>query len=133
MAIETPAKPDTATHTIVHYEIPATDADKLVAFYSGVFGWQFGSAPGMDTYKMASTTGDDEGVDVAIFPGENEGARPTNYVSVESVKTYAEKIQANGGTVLHEFTVPGMGRGAIAVDPEGNMIGIWERDPNAAP
>jgi predicted enzyme related to lactoylglutathione lyase len=134
MATETQASPSTATatHAVVHYEIPAADAGKLVAFYSSVFGWKFGGAPGMDTYQTADTGTGDDSVTVAIYPREGEG-RPTNYVRVESVAAYAERIQAHGGTVLHRFTVPRMGHGAIALDPERNPIGIWQNDPTARP
>ncbi len=27
-------------HTVVHFEIPASDTEKLKKFYSGVFGWK---------------------------------------------------------------------------------------------
>ena len=124
MAVDTQAPPKLGT--IVHYEIAAKDASKLVAFYGGVFGWKFGNAPGMDDYLMAETPGD---ADVAIY--NSEEPRITNYVSVDNVKTYVEKIKANGGTIAHEFTVPHMGHGAIAFDPEQNPIGIWQADRSA--
>ena len=126
MAVETQAPPKMGT--IVHYEIGAKDASKLVDFYSGVFGWKFAGAPGMEDYKMADTGGD---ADVAIYTGENPDAKPTNYVSVDDVKAYVEKIKAHGGVVIHEFTVPFMGYGAVALDPEQNPIGIWQPDRNA--
>ena len=121
---------ETAVHTIVHYEIPAKDAGALKDFYAKVFGWKFSTAPGMDTYHMADTdaTG---GQGVAIYPRENEGSGPTNYVSVEDVKTYADKITAAGGRLIHSFTVSGMGYGAVALDPEGNAVGLWQRDSSA--
>jgi uncharacterized protein len=42
--------------TIVHFEIPADDAERLSEFYGRVFGWKFEKAPipGMD-YWMIST------------------------------------------------------------------------------
>ncbi len=132
MAAQAEQRPAAAsvTHTIAHYEIPAAAPEKLIAFYSGVFGWKFQGAPGMETYRIADTGR--EGPDVAIFPREGEG-RPTNYVSVESAQEYVEKIKAHGGTVIHQFTVPGMGHGAIALDPEQNVIGIWQPDRSAQP
>jgi len=124
MAVETQAPPKLGT--IVHVEIGAKDAEKLIDFYGGVFGWKFAGAPGMEDYKMAETPGDS---DVAIYTSEEP--RLTNYVSVDDVKTYVEKITAHGGTVIHEFTVPFMGHGAVALDPEQNAIGIWQADRNA--
>jgi uncharacterized protein len=134
MAIESPEKTaaGASTHTIVHYEIPAQDAGKLTAFYSQVFGWKFASAPGMETYFMASTTESDSGAGVAIYPREADDTRPCNYISVASVEAFGEKIEQAGGRVIHHFTVPGMGHGAVALDPEGNPVGIWQGDDGAA-
>jgi predicted enzyme related to lactoylglutathione lyase len=132
MAVDTLQAPPAAgaagaTHTIVHYELGAKDASKLTAFYSAVFGWTFSSAPGMEDYKMA----DAGGVGIGIYAIEDPNMKPTNYIGVSSVKEYAEKIKASGGTVIHEFAVPNMGLGAMALDPEGNPIGIWQADSNA--
>ena len=124
MVAEVQAPPKTGT--IVHYEIGAKNTKTLTDFYGGVFGWQFQSAPGMEDYKMADTGGDS---DVAIYTSEE--ARITNYVSVDNVKTYVGKIRAHGGTIAHEFSVPHMGYGAVAFDPEHNPIGIWQADRSA--
>jgi predicted enzyme related to lactoylglutathione lyase len=130
LTTETKTKATTATHTIVHYELPAKDAAALRTFYGNVFGWEFSTAPNMETYFMANPGGSED-LAIAIYPRENEGSGPTNYISVEDVKTYADRITGAGGKVLHSFTVGGMGHGAIAADPEGNMVGLWQRDPSA--
>ena len=38
---------------IVHFELPAADADRATAFWSGLFGWQIGASAmeGFD-YRM---------------------------------------------------------------------------------
>ncbi|MDQ3702818.1 MAG: VOC family protein [Chloroflexota bacterium] len=119
-----------ATHGVVHVELPAKDAEKLWAFYSGVFGWKFEAMPGMETYKAAMPEGQD-GVGFAIYQRDQPDQALTNYISVESISAYAEKIEQHGGKLLHRFSVPGMGHGAITHDPEGNVLGIWQTDPNA--
>jgi predicted enzyme related to lactoylglutathione lyase len=86
----------------------------------------------MDTYKMADIAEGDDSISVAIYPKENEGSGPTNYINVESVSSYVGKIERAGGRVLHQFTVTGMGYGAIAMDPEGNLLGVWQRDRSAS-
>lgn len=126
MAVETAVK-----HTVVHYEIPAKDPKVLTTFYSSVFGWQFGTAPGMDDYFMSDPTGD-RSLGIAVFTKQNEGHVPTNYISVEDVKTYTGKITSAGGQVIHTFTVPGMGHGAVALDPEGNVVGLFQSDSSAS-
>ena len=52
-------------------------------------------------------------------------------ISVEHVKTYNDKIASSGGQVIHTFTVPGMGYGAVALDPEGNVVGLFQSDSAA--
>jgi predicted enzyme related to lactoylglutathione lyase len=29
------------SHTIIHFELPADDVDRMKAFYGNVFGWKF--------------------------------------------------------------------------------------------
>ena len=54
-------------------------------------------------------------------------AKPTNYISVESVEEYSKKIEALGGKiVVPKMEIPGLGWWAIALDPEGNHFGILE-------
>lgn len=132
-AQQTQASSTTAgtTHTVVHFEIPADDVAKLCRFYAEVFGWQFHSGPGMETYMMVQTGKGEDSIGGGIFPREQPGQRPVNYIGVESVKGYAEKVQQHGGTLLHTFTIPGMGHGAITNDPEGNPLGLWQTDSSA--
>jgi uncharacterized protein len=33
-------------HTVVHFEIPADDIEKLRNFYQRLFGWKFAKYPG---------------------------------------------------------------------------------------
>jgi len=129
MAAET--LPSTATNTIVHVEIAAQDAGKLRAFYGGLFGWTFEAMPAMETYTTARLGAGDDAMGVAIYPRENEGPGVTNYVGVDSVEGHVAKVEALGGTIIHRFTVPAMGYGAVALDPEGNVIGLWQSDHTA--
>jgi predicted enzyme related to lactoylglutathione lyase len=137
MATETTPAPATATeaetasHTICHVEIPAQDPDKLRAFYTDLFGWKFEGMPGMPEYTTAMLGSGDAAVGLAVFKKESEFASPTNYIAVASADAHAAKIEQLGGKVLHRFVVPHMGRGAIATDPEGNLVGLWQNDPTA--
>jgi uncharacterized protein len=130
MATET--KPVTVAHTVCHLEIPARDPNKLAAFYSALFGWKFEGAPGMPEYKMALMAGGENSCGVAVYtpPAEDTQPQPRNYISVESIDSYAQKLEDLGGKVLHRFTVTGMGYGAIGLDPEGNSVSLWEQDEN---
>ena len=55
-----------------------------------------------------------------------------NYVSVNSVDKFADKIAKLGGKVcMAKTAVPQMGYFAVCQDTEGNSFGLWESDANA--
>ena len=130
-------------HTIVHFEIPADDPERAAKFYRELFGWTVnkfeGSAAGGMEYWMVQTvpTGPDgrperPGVNGGLMRRMYPGQPPVNYISVESVDDFARRAERLGAKVLMEKTpVPGMGWFAQLNDPEGNLIAVWENDPNA--
>ena len=120
-------------HTIMHFEIPAEDLEKLKSFYENLFGWRIKKTGDMDYYMIHTVETDEKGV--AKEPGINGGMMKkkspqqgqVNYIWVESVDEYAKKAQELGGRVLMEKQeVPQMGWFMIVSDPEGNVFGIWE-------
>ena len=40
---------------LVHFELPAADAERAKGFWSGVFGWEFGDSamPGIEYYMVS--------------------------------------------------------------------------------
>jgi uncharacterized protein len=126
-------------HTIVHFEIPANDIEKLRKFYEDLFGWSMNKYPGPTAYYLVGTVPVDEKTMMPTRPGVNGGlyerkdaampdlAKPMNYVSVESVLEYSKKIEALGGKILApKMAITGIGWWALALDPEGNAFGILE-------
>jgi len=121
-------------HTIVHFEIPADNVEKLRRFYIRLFGWKIEKTPGPTDYWMIETVPVDEkgmpvrpGVNGGMMKRQNPEHKPLNYIAVESVDEYARKIEALGGKVLTaKMEVPGIGWWALALDPEGNQFAIFE-------
>ena len=121
-------------HTIVHFDIPADDIEKLASFYKKVFNWKIERTPGPVDYWLIETVPTDSsgmpirsGVNGGMMKRENPEQRPTNYILVESVDEYARKIESNGGKIIvPKQEVHGMGYFAIALDPEENQFAIWE-------
>ncbi len=121
-------------HTIVHFEIPADDVEKLKKFYSNLFGWKIEKMPGpMEYWGVETVPVDKKGV--PLRPGVNGGMmkkqnpqhKAVNYIAVESVDEYVKKITSLGGKVIVPKTeIPGMGWYALALDPEGNQFGIFQ-------
>lgn len=129
-------------HGVVHFEIPASDPEKLSRFYADLFGWRIEKMPMGDAdYFMTSTVEVDErgmpkqpgAINGGIAPRMTPDQRPMNYVNVESVDDYVDKAKGLGATVIVEkMPVPGMGYFAQLVDPEGNPFGVWQESSSAA-
>jgi predicted enzyme related to lactoylglutathione lyase len=121
-------------HTIVHFEIPADDVEKLRKFYSGLFGWKIEKMPGPVEYWGIATVPVNEkgmpqrpGVNGGMMKRQNPEHKPVNYIAVESVDEYVKKIEALGGRVIvPKMEVPGIGWWALALDPEGNQFAILQ-------
>ena len=122
-------------HTIVHFEIPAENVEKLRKFYADVFGWKIVKAPGPVEYWLIETVPVDEKTMMPLRPGVNGGMykkdmadqKFVNYFSVESVDKFVEKIKETGGRIVQaKQEVMGVGWIVVAVDPEGNQFAILE-------
>ena len=125
-------------HTIVHFEIPAKDLEKLKKFYSGVFGWKIdkGSdemSEGMEYWLVSTVPVDDQqrpmrpGVNGGLYKESSKARKPVNYISVESADEYIAKIKKFGGKIIvPKQEVPQVGWTAVAEDPEGNQFAILQ-------
>jgi predicted enzyme related to lactoylglutathione lyase len=119
-------------HTIVHFEIPAQDVDKLKQFYEQVFGWKIIQYPSPLDYWLIQTVPVDEkgaplrqGVNGGMFRKQEPGIKPINYFAVESINDYLARIQKLGGKVISpKQEVPNVGWIAAAEDPEGNQFAL---------
>ena len=119
---------------IVHFEIPFDDKTRAMKFYSDVFGWKLTDMAEM-SYVMAETVAIDDkqtpkepgAINGGLFQRPKEAPHPVIYAGVESVDRTLEKVQAAGGKVVTPRTpIPGMGAFARVIDPEGNVIGLFE-------
>jgi predicted enzyme related to lactoylglutathione lyase len=121
-------------HTIVHFEIPADDVEKLKKFYSELFGWKIEKTPGPVEYWSIQTVPVNEkgepirpGVNGGMMKKQNPEHKPVSYILVESVDEYVKKIESlDGKIVVPKMEVPGIGWWALASDPEGNQIAILQ-------
>jgi predicted enzyme related to lactoylglutathione lyase len=126
-------------HTIVHFEIPADDPERAIAFYREVFGWQIHKDPHMDYWMLHTVaTGPDR---IPTSPGSNGGLMKkmypgqgvTNYFGVEDAEAAGKKIEAAGGVILvPKQHVPGHGYFVQFKDPEGNVMAVWEAEMKPA-
>jgi uncharacterized protein len=106
------------------------DPEAAVAFYSGLFGWEFEDVmPPQSEGKYFNARL--RGGDVAAVGSIPEGAPPmatwNTYVRVESADETATKVLDAGGKALMDpFDVMDAGRMAVFADPEGAVFCVWE-------
>src|ERR1700736_5924532 len=106
------------------------DPEAAVAFYGGLFGWEFQDAMPPDSagnYFIARLRGGD----VAAVGSQPEGGPPmavwNTYVWVESADEAASKVlDAGGRAVMDPFHVMDAGRMAVFTDPEGATFNVWQ-------
>jgi predicted enzyme related to lactoylglutathione lyase len=121
-----------AMSRVIHFEIPAGDPERAANFYRKVFGWKIEKWPGPMEYWMVSTGA--EGT-----PGINGGLMKntdvkttTNTIGVDSVDSAVATVQSAGGKlVVPKMPIPMLGYFAYCEDPEGNLFGVMQADPNA--
>jgi predicted enzyme related to lactoylglutathione lyase len=114
---------------VVHWELWSENPEALSEFYRQVFDWQIQHIPDLD-YRMVET-GDETGIKGGIMKPE-AGPWPGNmalYVDVDDLDSYAARIRKAGGEmVVEKMPVPGIGHLSLFKDPDGRVLGMWQRD-----
>jgi predicted enzyme related to lactoylglutathione lyase len=112
---------------VVHFEIYGEKPEALVSFYEQVFAWKFERWGPMEYWIIR--TGDGPGIDGGLGRQRNPGVIT---IDVPDVDAYLAKVQAAGGAVVvPKTTMPGVGYLAYFEDPQGNVFGIMQDDPQA--
>jgi uncharacterized protein len=126
--------------SVVHFEMPYDDRDRMAKFYQQAFGWQSQMlGPDMGNYVVMMTT--ESTPTGPIKPGAINGGfyqrtadKPMQYpsvvVSVDDVANSMKKVTDAGGKVLGDpMDIPGVGRYVSFVDPEGNRVSMLQPLP----
>jgi predicted enzyme related to lactoylglutathione lyase len=126
---------------VVHFELPAEDRERMVAFYSGVFGWEAQMlGPEMGNYTVVTTTESRDGRPTR--PGEINGGlflrtddsgsqAPSVVIAVADVQSSLRAIEQAGGKVTEPQEIPGVGLYASFHDTEGNRMGVLQPLPRS--
>ncbi len=111
---------------LVHFEVPAQDAERATSFYGGLFGWQFQDAgmPGID-YRMTQL-GEEMGG--AVLPSENAGGGLTVYFDADDIDAAVARARELGGEADDKQPIPGVGWFAGCKDTEGNAFSLFQSD-----
>ncbi|AWB90358.1 VOC family protein [Salinibacterium hongtaonis] len=124
---------------VVHFEIHATEPQKLLDFYSQLFNWKF-TQYGEMSYWMIDTG--DGAINTARQPGhginggltEREGPRPEPGSAVNGCNivvgvadadaAFAKALELGGTEAMALEDMEGIGRTAYILDPDNNLFGI---------
>jgi predicted enzyme related to lactoylglutathione lyase len=112
---------------LCHLEVQVHDAARAAAFYAKVFGWSFTRESAH--YSWIGTGGPLTAGLAEV--GSDQPVRIVSFVQVDDARRSSEAARAAGGAVIRDVTeVPEHGRYALVQDPEGNVIGVWEKPPH---
>ncbi|MDE1871201.1 MAG: VOC family protein [Candidatus Micrarchaeota archaeon] len=115
---------------IVHYEIPAKNAEKLSKFYANVFGWKFKDSgmKGMKYWLIRMSSSRPKGfLSSGGMYKKSKSERPVNYIGTPNIDSTIKKFVKAGGKITQKkVEIIGMGWSAKGIDPEGNIVGIFQ-------
>jgi predicted enzyme related to lactoylglutathione lyase len=119
----------------IHFEIHASEPEKLVKFYEQVFGWKLTNYMTGEYWLIDTNGGINGGLVKRRGPAPVDGAPVNAFVvshDVADVDAMFQKALDHGATVaVPKMAIPHVGWQAYVKDPDGNILGLHHRDPNA--
>lgn len=118
-------------HFTVWAEIPVTDMEKGMAFYSKVTGAPLTlDTSGPNPMAIFPVSDPSSGVAGHLYPGKppaTPGEGPTIHLAASgTLEEVMERVWEAGGTVKSDPIAIPMGRFVYCLDPFGNSIGFFE-------
>ena len=126
--------------SVVHFEMPYEDRERMARFYQAAFGWRTQMlGEEMGRYVLATTTETDEkgpvkpgAINGGFFPKKSDypAQVPTVVIAVGDIGAATRKVAEAGGKVLGEpVEIPGVGRYVSFTDTEGNRVSMLQPLP----
>ena len=120
----------------VHFEIQASNPQALIDYYSGLFGWSFNKWEGGDYWLIHTGPEDKPGINGGLLPRRGplpEAMAAVNaFVITVDVDDIDSALARAVTVVVPKMPVPGIGWIGYARDPDGNIFGMMQEDPEAA-
>ena len=112
---------------VVHWEFWSQQPQQLSNFYARVFGWSMRELPEMNYTLVETGAGGCGGGIMQPQKGPWPG-NMTFYIDVDQLEGYAQRVKDAGGKILVErMDVPGVGSFMLFEDPDGRVLGMWQR------
>jgi predicted enzyme related to lactoylglutathione lyase len=128
------------SNLVVHFEIHASEPQRLIDFYSGLLGWtftQFGEMEywSVDTGEGAISPGRQVGggINGGLTRRRGPGPEPGGPVNGANIVVgvdgdidalFARGLELGATTALPLDDMPGVGRLGYLLDPDGNVFGL---------
>ena len=119
---------------VTHFEIPADNTQRAIAFYEKSFGWKIDEFPGMEYWGVRTTPVDDKaqptelgGINGGLTKRTATAPHPSFTIDVPSIEKALHTVEKNGGKVVQpKMGIGEMGFVASFKDSEGNLVGLWQ-------
>ena len=127
-------------NSVVHFEMPYEDRERMARFYRTAFGWHTQMlGEEMGNYVLATTTETDESgpkkpgaINGGFFPKRPDwpAQHPSVVIAVDDVHAAMKKVAEAGGRVLGDpMEAPGVGQYVAFFDSEGNRVSMLQPNP----
>lgn len=118
------------SNPVVYFEIPVTDIDRAVRFYTAVFHFTFAKEI-IDNYEMALFPFIEEHSGISGALAKGDIYKPTKdgvvlYFKTEHIEETLQRVIAHGGRILYPKKDNGLGFVAEFEDSEGNRIALYQ-------
>jgi predicted enzyme related to lactoylglutathione lyase len=123
-----------------HFEVHASDPEKLIRFYSALLEWRFEPWGPPGAYWIIHTGEPDQpGINGGLLPRRGaapvEGQAVNAYVCTTEVpdlaRALAHATELGGTIAVPTVPIPGVGWLAYVKDPDGNILGLTQFDSQA--
>jgi predicted enzyme related to lactoylglutathione lyase len=115
-----------ANPLISHIEIPSTNLDRSKDFFNKLFGWDF--KPFGNGYLLYNNH---KGIMAGLRKVDHvvKGDNTVFHINVDSIDEILKKSIELGGSIKRAKTIiPAMGWYALFFDPDGNTIGLYQKN-----
>ena len=129
--------------SVVHFEMPYDNRERMAKFYGSAFGWQTQMlGPDMGSYVVVTTTDTDESgprtpgrINGGFFKKQPEwpAQYPSVVIAVDDVKGAMKRVADAGGHVLGDpMEIPGVGQYVSFTDTEANRVSLLQPLPRSS-
>src|SRR2546425_12145036 len=120
-------RPQPKLHSLVHFEIPASDPTNVSKFYEQLFGWKFSKWGEQEYWLIAHKDAPANESIGGLFKRNDPNEHFLNYFSVNSIDESAAKATSLGAQVVTAkqeiLTVVYL---AVLKDPDGNTFVLFQ-------